>query len=205
MSNDFAGHDDLEMEFDLTHVNRMEDLGKTTVPTGVYHVIVEKVTRDTIGAEKNPIIKFQFRIVAGTHPEAVNRVCFENLWLTDKQISKQRVNLWAGRFGLIDKADLKQKTRRSWASAVDRHMIIKVEERTYTDKGGGTATGSQCTFDGVWPVGHPDAPDCPLNGEALAEAGIPVPEKKPQATQANGAAGQTQAGAATGGGAFDDV
>jgi hypothetical protein len=106
--------------------------------------------------------------------------------------------------GLLQPGEAKDTDDIAWDNAIGRELIVEIEGRKYTDKGGTERQGSQIAFMGFWSLGNAavrGVPRDPASPGMLAYAKNGPPQK-PQGNTANSQAQiqtQAQTGNANGG------
>jgi hypothetical protein len=168
MDNQFGERDNLTFSLDLTGKKSAADIGRVIIPPGRFHTVVERI----LAAERGglPTFRFHFRIKAGTVPGYENKEFTDDIFNTDT--NRERILFIAHRLGLISKDDYGKKTSRSWHAAVNKQVVVEVEENNYTDKQGNAQRGHRLTWGGIWDVTDPEVADVPKDPDSLALAGI---------------------------------
>jgi hypothetical protein len=172
--------DAFELDLDGFDEDALEQGGEL-IPAGRYHAEILSVIKEDQD-RKTPCIVLKLAILAGEHPEAVGRLLYERLYVSEK--TRQRINLFAVRLGLAARADAKDPDRKrptvNWNDVVGRQVVIDVHDDEYTKKDGTKAKASRVKFAGVWSVDDPRVGDVPKDGEALQR-----PRQAPPAAEDN--------------------
>lgn len=145
---------------ELTGINEPKD--------GRYHVVVQSVD-DSLQKHTEAIV-MEFQVLKGTMPGQEGKVHKE--FFSTKDAAADRLSRAAIALGLIKPGDPEMEIQ--FSQAIGRQVIIEVKESEYQGK-----KYMRMTFMGIWPIGHKEVNDVPLDREALkvaaANVAAPIP------------------------------
>lgn len=170
-----------------------EELHNAPKGGGTYHLAVNNAEQVTSGKKGTPGWKMTFEVLAGTIPGQEGKKFDETFWVTDGTVA--RMNVFIGATGAIPAGQSADDTI-AMPAAVGRQFIGATEEEKYKTDAGKEGVKTKLTYDGMWPIGHKDVANIPVNqdairllqGQAVANAAVgqAVQQQQQQAQQAGG-------------------
>lgn len=150
-------------------VKSADDLqGFDTVKPGRYHAMVAAVDDSFEKSSKSIIVDFE--ILAGTQNSEVGKTIKEYVAVSPEAV-KRPVKL-ALALGLITESDLGSDLDVDFQKAINRQLVIDIEEHEYTsNKTGKPVKGARIGFLGFHKLGSEDAKGVPLDQQAIQMMG----------------------------------
>lgn len=170
---------------------------------GRYHVVVQDV--DDSYEKNDTCIIVDLQVLAGTVPGQEEKKTKEFLYLPatntpDWAVDRVSRFLWAcGLLGEDEERDIQLQ------EAVACHLVVELGKDSYKDKHGKEKETVRLDWNagGLWPIGHPDVQDVPLNQDAAKyrkQRGAAAPAQEAAATS-----GQQAPAVSGGGDIFGDL
>lgn len=175
----FVASKEGQMQLNATKTDSIDDLDSGGYPLpGKYHVVLENVE------EKEKSIVCKFVVLAGTTPGQEDKKITE--FFPTSENAQPRLIRLAMSLGLLKPGEEKDV---DFQKGVGGFLIVEAAENEY-EKDGQKKKNVRVPWMGMWPLGHKDVGDVPINQEELnAPTEPPKPEQPPQDGPAGAGAG----------------